>query len=300
MKRIWLVWVFAVLAFGAWAQHVFAADEAKPYVILVDKKTNKLHVAQYNHQEYQILKTYNCTVGKVQGDKEEEGDLKTPEGVYFFNAFLTPPSLKAKFGVMAFYINYPNPFDVMAGHTGFDIMLHATNEPERLKKEFDSEGCVVVNNEHIAEIKPYIKLSLSPILIFPDFTSDYKKPAADPKLDKFFKGWVEAWEARDVEKYIHHYHSGFKSGAMDKAGWKAYKANLNTRYADIKVNPENIQYYRHPKYSVVMFIQNYQSKLKGGGWGFRSRGTKILYVAEEEGMPKIVSENFTRLVRAAP
>jgi murein L,D-transpeptidase YafK len=257
-------------------------------------------VVRYAPDKYQVIKTFHTTVGKVKGDKEEEGDLKTPEGVYTFKARLTPPSLKPKFGAMAFYINYPNPFDEMAGRTGFDIMLHSTNEPDRLKQDFDSQGCVVVNNDEIKDLASYIRLTLTPILIFADLTPDYMKPSADPKLEVFFRDWIRNWEARDVESYITHYHSGFKSGAMNKTAWKAYKSNLNTRYADISIGPENVQYYRHPKYSVVMFIQNYRSKLKRGAWGFRSRGTKILYVAEEDGHPKIVAENFTQLVREAP
>ena len=46
---------------------------------------------------------------------------------------------------MAFYMNFPNTFDQLAGHTGSNIMLHATDTPDRLKQDYDSLGCVVVN-----------------------------------------------------------------------------------------------------------------------------------------------------------
>ena len=68
-------------------------------LILVDKKTNLLHLAHYeNDDSFKIVKTYHTTTGKVKGDKQEEGDLKTPEGVYQFTTKLFPPHLKAKFG----------------------------------------------------------------------------------------------------------------------------------------------------------------------------------------------------------
>ncbi len=261
--------------------------------ILVDKKTNQLYVTEYVDGSYKVLKTYHATLGQVKGDKELEGDLKTPEGIYSFTQLLYPPSIKPKFGAMAFYVNYPNTYDQMAGRTGFDIMLHATNEPERLKQNYDSEGCLVVKNEEIAEIKPYIKIGLTPIIIFPELTEEYWHPGKYEPLRKFFNDWVSAWEGKKIDQYISAYHSDFSAQGKDKDGWRAFKASLNQRYATIEVEPENVKFYRHPKYSMITFTQNYRSKLVGGGWGHRSRGTKILYVAEEAGQPKIIAETFT-------
>ncbi len=274
---------------------VFAAHEPTT-AILVDKKTNSLHLVQYDTQKYKILKTYHATLGQVKGDKEQENDLKTPEGIYTFNSLLTPPSLQKKFGVMSFYINFPNAFDHLAGRTGSGIMLHATDEPERLKKNYDSQGCVVVKNEEIQEIKPHIRLGLTPILIFSELSDEYLNPGVDPKLKAFFDGWVKDWESKDIDRYIEHYHSDFSAQGKNKSAWKSYKSDLNRKYSTIEINPEDVRYYRHPKYSVVTFTQNYRSKMKAGGWGHRSRGTKILYVAEENNQSKIIAETFTQLM----
>ncbi|OFZ19603.1 MAG: hypothetical protein A2X94_17330 [Bdellovibrionales bacterium GWB1_55_8] len=264
--------------------------------ILIDKKSNTLHLAEYVDGEYRILKRYHATMGQVLGDKQNEGDLKTPEGIYTFSSHLTPPSLKKKFGVMAFYMDFPNAFDRLAGHTGFDIMLHATDEPERLKRNFDSEGCIVVKNEEIAELKPYIRLGLTPVLVFPELTDEFMKPGKDAGLRNFFLSWVSAWEKKEIGRYIDHYHSDFSAQGKDKDQWKSYKTSLNRSYASIEVNPENVLYYRHPKYSMITFTQNYRSKLNNGAPGHRSRGTKILYVAEEMGQPKIIAETYTQLM----
>lgn len=264
--------------------------------VLVDKKTNTLHVARYVAGAYEVIKSYHATLGQVTGDKFTEGDLKTPEGIYTFKSRLTPPTLKPKFGKMAFYMNFPNDFDRIAGNSGSNIMLHATNEPERLKKNYDSEGCVVVKNEEIEQIHPQIRLGLTPILIFPELKDEYLKPGQSKVLLDFFQNWVQAWESQDIERYISHYHSDFSAQGKDLNGWKAFKSTLNRKYASIQIGPEDVQYYIHPKYSMITFTQNYRSKLKGGGWGHRSRGTKILYVAEEQGQPKIISETYTTLM----
>jgi murein L,D-transpeptidase YafK len=272
------------------------ASDSPTTVILVDKKTNNLHVSQYKDGKYEILKTYHATLGQVKGDKEDESDLKTPEGIYTFKALLTPPSLQAKFGAMSFYMNFPNQFDQLAGRTGSGIMLHATNEPDRLKKNYDSQGCVVVKNEEIREIKPHIRLGLTPILIFSDLSNEYLNPGQDEPLKKFFESWVQNWETKNIDSYMSHYHTDFSANGKSKPAWKTYKSHLNKLYSSIEVRPENVRYYRHPKYSMVTFTQNYRSKLRSGGWGHRSRGTKILYIAEESGQPKIIAETFTELM----
>ncbi|MEO5970458.1 MAG: hypothetical protein ABIQ95_11075, partial [Bdellovibrionia bacterium] len=93
---------------------------------------------------------------------------------------------------------------------------------------------------------------------------------------------------------MRHYHTEFSANGKNWKAWKDYKSHLNSRYSSIEIGPENVRYYSHPKYSMVTFTQNYRSKLKSGRWGHRSRGTKILYIAEEAGQPKIIAETFTQ------
>ena len=270
-------------------------------LILVDKKTNQLHLAHYEADDsFKILKTYHATTGKVKGDKEEEGDLKTPEGVYQFSTIRKPPHLQPKFGPMAFYVNYPNAYDQIAGCNGDNIMLHGTNEPDRLKKDFDSEGCVVVQNEDLQELQKVIQVRLTPVMIFDDLQPQYKNGGRDEKLHRFFDSWIQDWESRDVDKYMSHYHTDFaspiKGKTFDRARWKAYKAILTNKYSKIEVNASDPFFFRHPKYTMMMFTQDYISTLKNGHKGLVSRGTKILYIAEEKGEPKIISENYSEMM----
>ena len=288
-------------AFGAclgWVVGIqaWAAQPHPRTAILVDKKTNMLYLTRYENGTYVKLKEFHATLGQVKGDKEEEGDLKTPEGIYTFSQRLTPPALKSKFGAMAFYISYPNTFDQLAGRKGFDIMLHATNEPDRLKQDYDSLGCVVVRNDELQEIQSSIRIGLTPILIFNELSDEFWKPGENIALKVFFESWVKAWESQDIGQYINHYHTDFSAQGKNRDHWKAYKGALNSRYATIKVGPEDVTYYRHPKYSVITFTQNYRSTLRSGGVGHRARGTKILYVAEEAGQPKIIAETYTELM----
>lgn len=293
LKLLRFLLCFASVALSL--QGAFASNHVTT-AILVDKKTNQLSVAEYQNGVYQIIKKYHATLGQVKGDKENEGDLKTPEGIYTAKSLLKPPRLKPKFGAMAYYLNYPNSYDEIAGHTGNNIMLHATDEPTRLKQDYDSQGCVVVNNGEIEEIRKYMKVGLTPVLIFPELTDEYLNPGQNPKVQSFFESWIHDWESKDIDRYISHYHSDFSAQGKNRAQWKAYKASLNAQYKTINIGPEDVRYYRHPKYWMITFTQNYSSTRKGGGIGHKSRGTKILYVAEEAGEPKIIAETYTTLM----
>ncbi len=274
-----------------------APNAEKTTAIFVDKKTNTLRVTtSLPNGGFEVVKVYHATLGKVQGDKVDEGDLKTPEGIYTFTNRLVPPQLKPKFGNLAFHMNFPNPFDRLASNTGSNIMLHATNEPDRLKNDYDSLGCVVVRNEEIQEIQNYIRIGLTPILIFPELKESDLKPEQDQRLEKFFDSWIKSWKTKDIENYISLYHTDFSSDGKSKPAWKAYKQELNKRYSEIRIEAETVRYYRHPKYSMVTFTQNYHSTMKNGQPGHRSRGTKILYVAEEAHQPKIIAESYTTSV----
>jgi len=276
------------------SMYVFAApDPNKATAILVDKSRNQLHLVYYHPEKYETIKTFRTTFGQVKGAKIAEGDLKTPEGVFFFKSLILPPALKRKFGAMAFYVNYPNAFDRLARRTGYDILLHSTDEPERLVRDLDSEGCVVVNDEEITFIRPYIRLNLTPFLIFDQLDPQYLNPSGDPKLKTFFESWVDAWENKKIDSYINSYHSAFTYQGRTLAQYRAHKDQLNKQYKNIEVKPDKVMYFRHPQYNVVIFIQNYRSILQNGQAGHTSRGTKILHIAEEGGEYKIIDEDYT-------
>jgi len=285
--------IIVVIAFFLFGSNVSFSAIERPTVLLVDKKTNTLNLAFYNNDSFNTIKTYRATFGKSVGDKFIEGDLKTPEGIYFFNAFLRPPQIKPKFGVMAFYMDYPNSIDSLVGRTGSDIMLHATNEPERLKKDRDSEGCIVVDNQNIQEIKPYVRLGLTPILVFSELKEEFLKPKNFSDLRLFFSQWLKDWNQKKIDFYIDHYHDEFQSKNMNRRQWKHYKSALNNKYGEIEINASNIQFFQHPKYSVIVFKQNYLSKWKNGRVAYQSTSTKKLYVLKEFGKYNIASEEVT-------
>lgn len=264
-------------------------------VLLVDKLTHKIFLADYIQDQLQIKKEFHVTVGKVVGDKEYEGDLKTPEGIYFFTARLRPPAIKKKFGAMALMMNYPNPIDTLRGHTGTNIMLHATDDPSRLQRDYDSEGCVVVDNHEIEEISPFVQLALTPIIIYPELKKDYLNAQSKPEVRQAFEKWLTAWKSKDIDNYIGAYDEKFSYNGMNLKRYKEYKNALNAKYSEIDLRATNVRYFYHPKYDAVYFTQHYESRLKNGGQGFKSSGTKVVYFVKDGDRYKIANESFSNL-----
>ncbi len=288
LKRLFVACFLCVVPVGASASR-------NPTLIFVEKATNSLRLVEARDGKFEDLRKFHTTVGKIRGDKEAEGDQRTPEGIYSFLNKRLPPGLQSKFGAMAFLMNYPNEYDALAGRSGSKIMLHSTNTPDRLNQNYDSEGCIVVNDSQIKELDQFIRVGLTPILVYDTIPEEALHPERQGKLHEFFQRWLATWEQKSLDAYIDLYHSDFKNRGMDKAKWKTYKSDLARRYASISVKAEDVLYLRHPKYSVVMFTQDYHSKFKDGRTAFQSRGTKLLYVAEEDGQSKVITEASSNL-----
>lgn len=280
--RILAVFILSAGLLGSplcFSQNVFIVDKAKYTLQIVDPDNN-----------YQALKSYPVTIGKVSGDKTVEGDQKTPEGIYFFTAKYRPPQIKAKFGAMAFYISYPNLMDKAQGKTGFDIMLHSTNDPKRLENSQDSDGCVVVNDEQIQDIEPYVIPEKSVIMIYDALKPEYLTAGYYQDIKTVYEKWLEAWNNKDLEAYIGFYSDSFSSKGMNKAQYREYKNTLNNKYHTINVKVSNVRFYKHPKYSLITYRQEYLATYKDGRTAFNVSSNKSLYLSPEADGHKIVYE----------
>jgi murein L,D-transpeptidase YafK len=107
------------------------------------------------------VKTYACSTGEHQGQKRQEKDEKTPEGIYF-NTKAFRDTKVTVFGDRAFGLNYPDAFDDLAGNTGSGIFIHGS---DRALKPFGSNGCVVLDNADLADLDQRIAFDRTPIII---------------------------------------------------------------------------------------------------------------------------------------
>lgn len=106
----------------------------------------------------QLIKTYNISLGRNPiGDKEFEGDKKTPEGVYFINAKNPNSGYYKNLG-----ISYPNELDIefserLGKPTGGDIKIHGLRNGlgfiGKFQRWYDwTAGCIALTDREVNEL----------------------------------------------------------------------------------------------------------------------------------------------------
>lgn len=157
--------------------------------IIVEKSTHRL----YLYKGRSLVKKIKVTTGKRRGNKQVVKDLKTPEGVYFLTKFLEDSELPAKYGSRAIVLDYPNPIDKFQGKTGSGIWIHGTNDPSRLKRPYDSRGCVVMLNDDVLALAGLVSLNATPVVIVEKLKMLSAKDSR-AEFEKIGKWFLESFE----------------------------------------------------------------------------------------------------------
>ena len=267
--------------------------EGAGYGILVEKSAQRLYIYD---SSYNVIRTVVVTTGKRRGNKHRSGDRKTPEGIYFFTDVMDNKGLLPEYGVMALPTNYPNPIDITKRKNGGGIWLHATNQPSRPLKPYDSKGCVVTANEDILNVAEYIELETTPVVTVDkiSFTSPAKIMEERAEVSDFLRQWKEDWESGDVERYILNYSENFRAMGKDRKGWMVYKEQLNQRNPNIRVEMKDLKILKHNEYVVAAFIQEYSSDTHS------DRGIKRLYLNKNSDEWKIIGEEWREIPAKEP
>jgi len=255
---------------------------------VVDKQSQTLLLYRGSPQGLELERTFACSTGAQGGEKIEQGDSKTPEGIYLFRTILPGNRLPQIYGKMAITLDYPNAYDRLEGKGGDGIWVHATNEPIRPYLPNKTRGCVVISNEDIQELSELITLKQTPLVVLSklSYENDSDRAAALKSLETFLADWSGYWEHKQLDKYISEYSSRFRNGNQDLKAWRAYKEAVFSRAGQIQLRTEPESVIRYDKYAVLTFRQEYRSQR------LTSEGTKRLFVVQENGAWKIIAEEW--------
>ena len=269
-----------------------------PYVLLVDKSTYTLYVLKYEQGSCSPVASYDCKTGMESGDKQQQGDLKTPEGIYFFTGKLTREeiqshvglSLAYQYGDMAFITDYPNSIDRFRKKTGSGIWLHGTDEPFSETPPADTHGCVVTTNETIRLLEPFITPNRTPMIIVDEirFISRNENERRKQDVLALLWGWCNAWRDEDIDLYIEYYSPDFSGNGKTFAQWKNDKASI-FRTADIdRIDLSDIVVMKYRDGLVAQFGQEYMAS------NLKSDNVKALYLVPVGSTWKIIAETIQR------
>jgi murein L,D-transpeptidase YafK len=173
MTKNKIIWTTIFLLFLGLIVYYFYPEDKLPTDIQIDKLVvykSKRELLAYSNEK--LVKTYKISLGSNPiGDKEFEGDKKTPEGLYIINDKNPNSGYHKNLGV-----SYPNKDDIenakrLGKPVGGDIKIHGLRNRTGIIGKFHrwtdwTLGCIAVTDEEIDELYNAVKIG-TPIEIHP-------------------------------------------------------------------------------------------------------------------------------------
>jgi murein L,D-transpeptidase YafK len=257
--------------------NILVCDKSKPDCKLYAIKNNKLS----------LISSQKALVGAGNGDKQFEGDLKTPIGVYELTSKLT--SLPQKYGYYALVTSYPNTLDRLKGKSGSGIWVHGF--PLDGSDKFNTRGCIAMNNNYMKSIENKIGYKKSLLVISQNSIKKVEKKDLAILLASIYK-WRDAWANSDFDSYIKNYNKNFKRFDGKTLGaFKSFKRSIfnNNRHLEKKIIFSNINIVISPNTDYKrLFRITFYEKYADGKHFFN--GNKELYATIIDGKMSIVVE----------
>lgn len=197
--------------------------------IAVDASKSRLYLFENTANGMRLVSDYYMSVGKAGVLKNQEGDLRTPLGVYYITSHRDRTSLSEFYGAGALPLNYPNMLDQKRGKSGSGIWLHGTPPNQFSRAPRASEGCVVLSNPDITDIIRTVKVRTTPVVIASEL--NWQPANSLSSQGKSFENALNEWRAAkasgDANKALAFYTPDFSSNGKGLKEWgPALKAEI--------------------------------------------------------------------------
>ncbi|WP_022851086.1 L,D-transpeptidase family protein [Limisalsivibrio acetivorans] len=273
--------------------NVFSQDAADFHAVVVEKSTNTLFLVDMKGDRPSVLRKLEVITGKNDSDKIKQGDLATPEGVYFIRRYISPDELDDAYGVLAedygtgaFPLNYPNIVDRINSKTGGGIWLHGMKEG---REDNATKGCVAMENGKLDSLKGFLDKK-TPVIITEklNMMDEQAYNVERGMLIGNLKEHMQAWEDSDFETYRKFFHIHFKStSGQSYAPYLHQKKKLMEIYPDRKVDISDIRVFKENDTEYVYdFNQMYCAP------NIIAYGRKRLYLNREVDEFRIIAEEY--------
>ena len=142
------------------------ADQKK-YSVYIKKSAFTLYLLDDKNN---VLRAYDCTIGKNPGQKTKRGDMKTPTGTFFVDEICDAHSWTHDFGdgkgeIKGAYGPWFISLDTdwMSKGAWGGIGIHGTHKPNVMRAR-DSEGCIRLQNQNVEELKQYVRVGTKVVI----------------------------------------------------------------------------------------------------------------------------------------
>ena len=181
--------------------------------IAIDASRSRLYLFENTPTGLQLQADYYVSLGKAGMSKSQEGDQRTPLGVYFISSRLDRKTLTDFYGMGALTLNYPNMLDVRRGKSGSGIWLHGTPPDQFARAPHSTDGCLVLSNPDIRTLMETTTVRNTPVVVASQLVWKSPKQLEDPA--KSFAATLESWRTAkssgDLKKTLAFYTPDFSS-----------------------------------------------------------------------------------------
>lgn len=278
------------LAGEGWTVNLKADPYGPQRFLAVDKSSQTFWIFEQK-SPLQPMKQLPCTTGQEPGTKWREGDLKTPEGVYFIKERINGGLDFGLYGDLAFTLNYPNPIDIINGRKGSGIWIHGRGRPITPN---ESKGCVALNNPDIKDLDPQLTKRILPVVIANEVHWSKDNPTATKEGQEVVAAtleWAKAWSRKSEDFFAFHDAAKFSVSTGEPFDtFRSHKRQLFAKLPWIHVLIDDVRAVQGPDYWVTYFGQLYRSPT------LSSEGIKRLYwQRNEQGRMVIVGMDYDEI-----
>jgi len=261
----------------------FGYLQNNPNILFCDKSQSTLSLYQYKDGSYQQVDHYSAFTGKMEGDKQKEGDLRTPVGVY--NLLQKLNKVDPFYGPMAFVTSYPNLFDQYQHKTGKGIWIHGV--PENEQRDNFTKGCIAINNDNITALSKKINIHNTLLIINEHDIKPVTKEELEELLAQLY-AWKNAWTYNDLQTYLSFYDTTFRRfDGMNKKTFAQYKKRIFNKKESKTIQFSQMTVIPYPgekNLYRITFYEKYKAR------SFTYNGNKTLIVKLTKNTMHIITE----------
>ena len=235
--------------------------------------------------------SYYMSIGEAGSGKQRAGDKRTPLGVYFVTEQLDTSRLHEKYGVTAFPLDYPNALDRSYGRAGDGIWVHGVDRRGGRRPALDTDGCIALPNDDLAELISLFEENVTPVLITAEmpWTDADQTRRLRSELEAHVTVWAESFAAGDLYTYLSLYADDFERWGMSKEEWSSLNLQTTDAGPPRAVEIQDLLLLAYPEEDGLYFSRFRQVHTEGGREIEIMK--RIYWRRDERGALQIIAEN---------
>ena len=255
----------------------FGYIEKYSSILTCDKNNSTLNLyTKDKNSTFRFQKKYEAYTGENPGDKLQEGDLRTPVGIYKITKKLK--KLDSFYGPLAFVTSYPNLYDKYRSKNGHGIWIHGL--PTQQERDEFTKGCIAINNSAIECLEKKIDIDNTLLIINETkVEKNISKETLATILSQLYM-WRYSWLYNDIESYLNFYSNNFvRADKMDLERFKRYKTRIFKKNEKKTIIFNDINVIRYPNNENIYQI-TFKEIYKSTSFSFT--GEKTLMVRTDQ------------------